>query len=299
MTTFAAVGHGPAHTQVVDAPQVDTAECHIWSLRPLSRPQNWFGLLDSAELTRVSSFAHELDLARFVTGRTLAKTALASLVGTGPEAISFRTRCPGCGGAHGKPQVVGAGAGWELSITHSGDIVAVAIAHRSPLGVDVERFEPWGGPGLPPEYDLVLTPAERAAIERLPEGEQARAGLTYWTRKEAVLKATGEGLNTPMTDFTLSGPDEPPALVGWHGPDAGSRPVPALADLSLGEDYDGAVAVLGARSVRATVHSGPDLIARSRPSPARRTVEPVRILQTEQSLPGRTAQARSPSGLKH
>ncbi|MER5931179.1 4'-phosphopantetheinyl transferase superfamily protein [Streptomyces sp. NPDC002054] len=279
-----------------DAPQA-AAECHIWSLRPLSSPQSWFGLLDSAELTRVSSFAHELDLARFVTGRTLAKTALASLVGTGPEAISFRTRCPGCGGAHGKPQVVGAGAGWELSITHSGDIVAVAIALGSPLGVDVERFEHWGGPGLPPEYDLVLTPAERAAVERLPERERARAGLTYWTRKEAVLKATGEGLNTPMTDFTLSGPDEPPALVRWHGQDAGRRPVPALADLSLGEDYAGAVAVLGVRSVLATVHSGPDLIAQTRPVPGRRPPERVRVLSTEQALPGRTAQARSPSEL--
>ncbi len=235
------------------------AECHIWSLPPLPRPASWFGLLDSTELARCSSFAHERDLARFVTGRLLAKTALAALVGTGPEAIRFRTRCPDCGGPHGKPHVEGAGAGWELSISHSGDLVAVAVTLGSPLGLDVERVDPWPGPGLPPEYGLVLTPAERAAVEALPAPRRARGCLTYWTRKEAVLKATGEGLNTPMTDFTLSGPDDPPALLGWH-PSHPARPVPALADVRLADDYHGAVAVLGVRTVHPTVHGGTDLL---------------------------------------
>ncbi|MEV7613329.1 4'-phosphopantetheinyl transferase superfamily protein [Streptomyces sp. NPDC089799] len=297
MTAFTGAGTRPAHTEGATAPE-PRAEAHVWSLRPLERPQSWFGLLDSAELTRVPSFAHELDLARFVTGRTLAKTALARMAGTDPEAVSLRARCPGCGGPHGKPRVVGPAAGWELSITHSGDVVAVALTLGGPLGIDVERWEPWAGPGLPPEYDLVLTPAERAAVDRLPEERRARAGLTYWTRKEAVLKATGEGLNTPMTDFTLSGPDEPPELLHWHGPDAAGRPVPALADLSLDGDYHGAVAVIGAGSVRATVHSGPDLLARTRkPVVPRGRSEPVRVIATEQAPPALAGAARSLSGV--
>jgi 4'-phosphopantetheinyl transferase len=258
MTPTPAPGTTPAPAPGADAPQL-AAECHIWSLPPLTQPSSWFGLLDSTELKRCSSFAHERDLARFVTGRMLAKTALASLLGTGPESIRFHTRCPDCGGPHGKPHVVGLGAGWELSISHSGDVVAVAIAAGRPLGLDVERLEPWQGPGLPPEYELVLTPAERAAVEALPPERRARACLAYWTRKEAVLKATGEGLNKPMTDFTLSGSDEPPALVSWHPPDPG-RPVPALADVPLGEDYHGAVAVLGVRSVLPTVHRSTELL---------------------------------------
>jgi 4'-phosphopantetheinyl transferase len=96
-------------------------------------------------------------------------------------------------------------------------------------------------------------------VEALPPERRARACLAYWTRKEAVLKATGEGLNKPMTDFTLSSPDEPPALVSWHPPDPG-RPVPALADVPLGEDYHGAVAVLGVRSVLPTVHRSTELL---------------------------------------
>ncbi|MET7324064.1 4'-phosphopantetheinyl transferase superfamily protein [Streptomyces sp. NPDC005549] len=272
----------PVQAPGADAQQ-SAAECHIWSLPPVPRPASWFGLLDTTELTRCSSFAHERDLARFVTGRLLAKTALASLVGTGPEAIGFRTRCPDCGGPHGKPHVVGDGAGWELSISHSGDLVAVAVALGSPLGLDVERVEPWTGPALPPEYELVLTPAERAAVEALPVQRRARGCLTYWTRKEAVLKATGEGLNTPMTDFTLSGPDDPPALLGWH-PARPARPVPALADVRLDDDYHGAVAVLGVSDVHPTVHRGTELFPRhhlirrhpaTRAAPARAPANPA------------------------
>ncbi|MGW0992511.1 oxidoreductase C-terminal domain-containing protein [Streptomyces sp. NPDC002523] len=78
----------------------------------------------------------------------------ASLLGTGPESIRFHTQCPDCGGPHGKPHVVGPGAGWELAISHSGDVVAVPIAAGRPLGLDVEKPEPRKGPGLPPEYEL-------------------------------------------------------------------------------------------------------------------------------------------------
>ncbi|WP_266388956.1 4'-phosphopantetheinyl transferase superfamily protein [Streptomyces canus] len=258
MTPFPAATATPVSAAATGAPR-SVAECRIWSLPPLPRPSSWFHLLDSTELLRTSSFAHELDLARFVTGRVLAKTALARLLGTGPQAIRLRTRCPGCGGPHGKPQAVGLAEGWQLSISHSGRLVAVAVALDTPLGMDVERYEPWHGPGLPPEYELVLTAAERAAVEQLPPEHRARACLTYWVRKEAVLKATGEGLDTPMTDFTLTGPGQRPALLGWHGPRP-ARPVPAITDVELDEGYHAAVAALDVRSVRPTVHSGTELL---------------------------------------
>ena len=255
-----ATGPGPV-------PGAGHTEAHLWAHAPLPRPSAWYGLLDSTELQRCNSFAHELDLARFVTGRMLAKTALAHLAGTTPENIHLHARCPQCGGPHGKPRVTGPAAGWELSISHSGDIVAVAIAWNTPLGLDVERGEPWNGTGLPPEYELVLTPHERDHIEQLPAHHRARAALTYWTRKEAVLKATGEGLNTPMTDFTLSGPDEPPALLQWHPPHP-TRPTPAITDIHLGHDYHGAIAALNTHTLTTTHHDNTHL------HPTHRTTTP-------------------------
>jgi 4'-phosphopantetheinyl transferase len=307
MTPFPTAHATPVHTSAAAARPgraragAHIAEAHIWALPPLPRPSSYFGLLDSTELERCSSFARESDLARFVTGRVLAKTALASVVGAGPEAIRLHARCPDCGGPHGKPKVLGAAEGWELSITHSGDVVAVALAPDHPLGLDVERADSSRGPGMPPEYDLVLTPAERAAVERLPLERRARACLTYWARKEAVLKATGDGLNIPMTDFTLSAPDAPAALLGWHPPDR-ARPVPALTDVDLAEGYHAAVAVLGAAAVLATVHDSGELLTARRPpahSPAhRRHHTPATALPTERSRPARATRARSPSGVR-
>ena len=295
LSTFLSTDLAPSAAGGTGAPGAERAraECHIWSLPPLAQPSSWFGLLDSTELARCSSFARESDLARFVTGRMLTRTALASLTGIAPEEVRLRTFCPHCAGPHGKPQVVGAAEGWELSISHSGDVVVVALALGSPLGIDVERFEPWDGPGLPPEYELVLTAAERAAIELLPEARRPRACLTYWTRKEAVLKATGEGLDTPMTDFTLSGPDQPPALLGWH--QDSTRPVPAIADIALGDCYPAAVAALGVRSVLPSVHDSAELLSGRKTAGRRLHREPERASSTERPRPGRPSRARSPA----
>lgn len=252
-------------------------ECHVWLQRPLTRPASWFGLLEPTELARCSSYVHELDLARFVTGRVLARTALGALMGAQPRSVRLRTRCAECGGAHGKPQAVGAAAGWELSISHSGEVVAVAVVHGSAVGVDVEEFpgpvdpherpgpaggpSPGGLPGVPAEFELVLADDERSVVAALPPQDRARACLTYWTRKEAVLKATGEGLYTAMTDLSVSAPHEPAALLRRHGPGSGgARPLPALADLPMGETYHGSVAVLGARSVAVRIHSGAEML---------------------------------------
>lgn len=169
-------------------------ECHVWLQRPLTRPASWFGLLEPGELARCSSYAHEADLARFVTGRVLARTALGALLGAEPESVRLHTRCAECGGGHGKPRAVGAAAGWELSISHSGEVVAVAVVRGNPVGVDVEEFpgpeDPaeamhgGGLPGVPAEFELVLTDDERAVVAELPPRDRARACLTYWTRKE-------------------------------------------------------------------------------------------------------------------
>ncbi|WP_328318536.1 4'-phosphopantetheinyl transferase family protein [Streptomyces sp. NBC_00388] len=251
-----------------------TAECHIWSLPPLPRPADWFRFLDSDELARCSAYLHELDLARFVTGRVLARSALGLLCGMEPESVRLRTRCPGCGGAHGKPQALGPAARWEFSITHSGDVVAVGVTEGLPIGLDVEQLlDPETPPesGMPPEHELVLTAEERATLLLLPREQRAPGFMTYWTRKEAVLKATGEGLNTPMHSFAVTGPDRAPALIGTAGggegrPDHGAggpacRAQLVLADLDPGPGYRGAVAVLGAGAVRVRMRPGTELTA--------------------------------------
>lgn len=238
-----------------------TVTCLIWLSRRLSGPEQYFGLLDGSERARAAEFLVEQDLALFVTGRVVARAALGSLAGIPADEVRLRTRCPGCGGPHGKPRPVGAAAGWELSLSHSGDLVAVAVTRGHPVGIDVERYVPSAEPGIPVEYGLVLTPFERAMVEALPPDRQGAACLTQWTRKEAVLKATGEGLNTPMDSFTVTPADRPPAVTAWRDDRRGPRPRVAMADLPRVDGCLGALAVLGADAVAPRIRSAAEVLA--------------------------------------
>ena len=86
-----------------------------------------------------------------------------------------------------------------------GEWVVVAFTKSAPVGVDVEQMNP--------NVDVmkiegVLTDIEIAQVMKLPNEQKIEGFLTYWTRKEAVLKATGEGLMIPPVDITISAPND-------------------------------------------------------------------------------------------
>jgi 4'-phosphopantetheinyl transferase len=119
----------------------------------------------------------------------------------------------------------------------------VAFAAGGTVGIDVEQrnrtYE--AAPA-----DLVLSERERSAFDRLRPASQWCSFLRHWVRKEAVLKATGDGLRVPMTDLTVSAPDEPPRLIRWAGrPELPSRV--ALADLNCDAAYAASLAMVDGR----------------------------------------------------
>src|SRR5262249_38739805 len=122
------------------------------------------------------------------------------------------------------------------------------------LGVDVELARP----DFPGEEIAVrfFSRAEVAALRGLPWRLRAEAFLTCWTRKEAFIKAKGEGLSLPLDSFDVTlVPGAPAALLrtGWAKHEAGEW---ALADLSDPErGYVAAVALRerGLRVVRTEV----------------------------------------------
>ena len=100
-------------------------------------------------------------------GRVLAHRAVGVVLGVEPSAVSLHARCPVCGGAHGKPVVVGHPE-IGLSIAHAGECVGVAVAEGAQVGLDVEREIPLSdllNPGAG-----VLHPLERDALAALPPG---------------------------------------------------------------------------------------------------------------------------------
>ncbi|MCQ0005314.1 4'-phosphopantetheinyl transferase family protein [Actinomadura madurae] len=163
--------------------------------------------------------------------------------GLAPESIRFTTGCPHCGGTHGKPRLPGSDL--DFSLSHSGDRVVLVLAEGAEVGVDVERESDRDIDRL---AEMVLTAAERDALTAM--ADRRRGFHTYWSRKEALLKATGHGLAAPMTSIHVSAPDEPAAVVAWDG-EAAVSPV-RLTDLTPGPGYAAAAAVLTDRPLKVT-----------------------------------------------
>ncbi len=119
----------------------------------------------------------------------------------------------------------------------------------NPVGVDVEQLDgrphPLGGDGDTGALArLVLSGTEQAALGALPPAARPRAFLVAWTRKEAVTKATGDGLRAAFSEVVVAaGTGGPPRLVSW--PYERSPREVTLLDLDAAAGYVAALAVLG------------------------------------------------------
>jgi 4'-phosphopantetheinyl transferase len=227
------------------APRTPADGCaEVWWARRQDAAPGLAGLLDQAERERWAAFRRDADRERFLVGCALAKAVVAAGTGREPAWVRFDRACRQCGRPHGKPAVVGGGP--ELSVTHSGDLVAVAVA-AAPVGVDVEQLD--GRPRAPGGGDpaalarMVLAEDERAALAAVPADGRVRAFLVAWTRKEAVTKAQGDGLRVPFGDVIVAADAAGPRLAAWPYPQD-PRSV-SLFDLDPGPGYVAALAVLG------------------------------------------------------
>jgi len=232
-----------AEAASVTAPDSGTA--HVWWARRQDASPHLAGLLDQAERRRWAAYRRDADRERFLVGCALAKTVIAACAGQRPADVSFDRTCRQCGRAHGKP-VINGGGDLEHSVAHSGDLVAVAVA-RAPVGVDVEQLDGRAhrlGSGDPDALArLVLAEDERSALAAVPPSGQSRAFLVAWTRKEAVTKAKGDGLQVPFGDVVVAADACAPRLVAWPYPQAPESV--SLLDLAAGTGYVAALAVIG------------------------------------------------------
>jgi 4'-phosphopantetheinyl transferase len=121
----------------------------------------------------------------------------------------------------------------------------VAVLPGAPVGVDVEELGGVPADGLDELAAAVLAPEEQAVLARQPAGRRTAAFATYWTRKEAAVKAAGSGITAPLDRLVVAPPSAPPRVLRWDGgPDRVE-----LHDLAAPPGYAGALAVLGAAGV--------------------------------------------------
>ncbi len=181
-----------------------------WARRDDVRPWH-VDLLNDTERARRDRYRRDADRDRFTVGVAVTRLAAGVLLGVAPQEVPLDRTCPGCGAPHGRPTIAG---GPHLSVSHSGDLVVVALTRGGPVGVDVEESSDRLNEGIARQ---LLASDEAADLRDLGRAWFRQGLLTYWTRKEAVLKATGDGLRVPLTDVRVSAPDEPPRLLSWEG----------------------------------------------------------------------------------
>lgn len=217
-------------------------EVHVWraSLEvPESQILQLSALLSMDEQERARHYRFRHDQQRFVVARGWLRTILAQYLQVQAAEVRFSYN------AHGKPGLDPAQrlADLQFNLAHSEDLALYVISQGRRVGVDLEHLRP----GLADDRvtDTVFAPREVAALRSLPPLEQERAFFACWTRKEAYVKARGEGLLLPLDAFEVSLlPGEPPALLSMPG-DPNEVTRWSLCELNLGAEYAATLAVEG------------------------------------------------------
>ncbi|HEX7176360.1 MAG TPA: 4'-phosphopantetheinyl transferase superfamily protein [Pyrinomonadaceae bacterium] len=256
----------PAHAWASPPTDVRASDdvVDLWRL-PLGWPprdaEQFRQTLSADEAERAARFHFARDRDRFTAARALLRAVLALYLRTEPARLRFTY------GPHGKPALAGDAAGGDaaaalrFNLAHSHELALVAVARAREVGVDVEHVRPDFATAEVAERFFSRREAE--ALRALPEGrERVEAFYRCWTRKEAYIKAKGEGLSFPLSSFTVSlAPGEPAALLGCDT-DAGETERWTLVDLEPGADYFAAAAVEGRGWRARTFEAGMNLFER-------------------------------------
>ena len=154
--------------------------------------------LSADERKRASRFRFARDRDRFVYARGLLREILALYLNAPPGRLSFGY------GAHGKPFLAGEEHGNLLfNVSHSFDMMLLAIAHTREVGVDLEGVRN-NGVAMEEIYETVLSEPEKQALARFGGEVKRMTFLRFWTRKEAYIKADGRGVSLPLERIDVS-----------------------------------------------------------------------------------------------
>lgn len=154
-------------------------------------------LLDGDERRRAERYHFARDRQRFIAARGALRLVLAGYLGCEPQDVAFVL------GGHGKPRIADRhGTPLCFNLSTSQDWALLAVTPGREVGVDVEYID-----GRRADREIArrwFAPGEVQALEALEGAAWLRGFFTCWTRKEAFVKATGEGLSRPLDSFEVS-----------------------------------------------------------------------------------------------
>lgn len=188
-------------------------------------------LLSADEAVRADRFRRAADRHNFIAAHAGLRILLAAALGRNHGNLDLTRHDAGKPGLRGQPL--------EFNLSHSGNIVLIAITHNLAVGVDVEK--PRDLQDRQAIAERFFHPAEAAELASLGGDAARHAFFRCWTRKEAVIKALGLGLSLPLSTFRVS-VQEPARLLSTTGIEPAAAAW-SLMDLRPAPDYVGAVAV--------------------------------------------------------
>lgn len=218
-------------------------DVHVWRCKldaSESGSSSLVRLLSADELIRAGRFVFKTDRDRFVIARAFLRSVLGRYLVCAPERIKLAY------GTNGKPalrishlrQPIG------FNLAHTADWAVCAVATTDLLGIDIEseRFQV----DVSALAKSCFSEHEQASLESLDQVQKQAAFFNGWVRKEAFIKAVGEGLQIPLDSFDVSIlPGEKPQLIAIGG----SR---EEAQAWLTEAFSPAAGCVGAVAVRGT-----------------------------------------------
>jgi 4'-phosphopantetheinyl transferase len=217
---------------------------HIWRgelNQPAGRLDQLASTLSPDEHERAARFHFDHHRRHFIAGRGMLRAILGRYLNVPPSQLEFTYS------AKGKPSLATSlphlQSNLRFNLSHSHELALYALTYGRDLGVDLEHV------GRKIEgmqiADRFFSPREVRVLRSLPDHLQREAFFTCWTRKEAFIKARGDGLSLPLDQFDVTlRPGEPAVLLrtDFDPPEVGKW---SLQALSPGPGYVGAVAVAG------------------------------------------------------
>jgi 4'-phosphopantetheinyl transferase len=222
-------------------------EVEVWLLQlPVAAPleAKYWDSLSEDEKTRAQRFRFDSDRRRFVGTRGRLRELAGQYLSVDPQALTFVY------GREGKPELA-RGSELQFNVAHSGDYALLAFAASARVGVDLEKLR-----SMADASDLArryFCPEEYRELMALDESEREEAFFSVWTRKEALLKASGNGLSggldrfhVPLGEMAAAQLLEAPRGKYW-----------TVLDLVVPQGYRGALVVEGkAFSLKAVNRAG-------------------------------------------
>jgi 4'-phosphopantetheinyl transferase len=230
--------HHARRAEPCEWPVLHTDSVHVWHVdldAAVSHLRSLWEVLDDQERLRATRLVRVRDRNRFVAGRAALRLILAHYLKCDPAELDFVF------GRFGKPRLSDLlRTTLSFNLAHSGGMALYAVAKQREVGIDLEQIRP----GLETEevVQAFLTGREQAELYRLPQAQQSAAFFRCWTRKEALVKARGEGVAGGLGQIDVSLEphsanalrtvyDEPEAHLRW-----------SLQSLQVPEGYTAALA---------------------------------------------------------